>query len=77
MTRLKSQLWTNQKGKRFVVLPEEDFLRLSEMIEDRGLSRIFREAIASDTDSPSIPYAEVKRQLAAHRSAMSKRKAKR
>jgi len=38
MTKLKSQLWTNEKGKRFVVLPEEDFLRMFEMIEDRGLS---------------------------------------
>lgn len=57
MTRLRSQLWTNEKGKRFIVLPEEDFLRLSELVEDRGLSRILREAIRSDTDEPSIPFA--------------------
>ena len=69
MTKLRSQLWTNEKGKRFVVLPEEDFLRMSELVEDRGLSRILREAIASDTDEPSIPFAEVKRQLAARRRA--------
>jgi len=67
MTRLRSQLWTNEKGKRFVVLPEEDFLRISELIEDRGLSRILRQAIASDTPEPSIPFAEVKRQLARRR----------
>jgi hypothetical protein len=65
MTKLRSQLWTNEKGKRFVVLPEEDFLRLSDLIEDRGLSGILRQAIESDTDEPSIPFAEVKRQLAA------------
>ena len=62
MTRLRSQLWTNEKGKRFVVLPEEDFLRMSELVEDRGLSRILRQAIAADTKEPSIPFAEVKRQ---------------
>ena len=67
MLKLRSQLWTNEKGKRFVVLPEEDFLRISEMFEDRGLSRILRQAIESDTREPSIPFAEVKRQLAVHR----------
>jgi len=74
MTKLKSQLWTNEKGKRFVVLPEEDFLRMFEMIEDRGLSRILRDAIESDTDEPSIPFAEVKRQLAAHHRTTAKKR---
>ena len=75
MTKLRSQLWTNEKGKRFVVLPEEDFLRISELVEDRGLSRILREAIESDTDEPSIPFAQVKRQLATRRRAANKRQA--
>jgi hypothetical protein len=75
MTKLRSQLWTNEKGKRFVVLPEEDFLRMSELVEDRGLSRILREAIESDGDEPSVPFAEVKRQLAAHRRQSTKRRA--
>ena len=75
MMKPNTQLWTNEKGKRFIVLPEEDFLRMSELIEDRGLSRLFREAIATDTDEPSIPFAEVKRQLAAQRrSKVRKRK---
>ena len=75
MTKLRSQLWTNEKGERFVVLPEEDFLRLSDLIEDRGLSRILREAIESDTDEPSIPFPEAKRQLTARRRrASGKRK---
>jgi len=69
MTKLRSQLWTNEKGKRFVVLPEEDFLRMSELVEDRGLSRILRDAIESDTDEPSIPFSEVKRQLAQRRAS--------
>jgi hypothetical protein len=67
MVNFITQLWTNEKGKRFVVMPEEEFVRLSEMIEDRGLSRIFREAIATDANEPSISFDEVKRQLAASR----------
>ena len=67
MTKLKSQLWTDHEGKRFVVLPEADFLRLSALAEDRGLSRILKEAIRTDTAEPSVAFAEVKRQLAARR----------
>ena len=75
MTKFRSQLWTDPKGKRFVVLPEADFIRMSELIEDRGLSRIFKESIQSDTTEPSIPLAEVKRQLSAQgRAATRKRK---
>ncbi len=74
MAKLRSQLWTDGKGKRFVVLPEEDFLRMTERVEDRGLSRILREAIESDTDEPSVPFAQVKRQLAAGRRSPKKRK---
>jgi hypothetical protein len=67
MLRLKSEIWTNSKGKRFVVVPEDDFARLSELIEDAGLSRILREAKAADTGEPGIPFTEVKRQLALRR----------
>jgi PHD/YefM family antitoxin component YafN of YafNO toxin-antitoxin module len=74
MTKLKTQLWTNPTGKRFVVLPEADFIRMSELIEDRGLSRILKEAIATDTDEPSIPLAEVKRQLAAQRQSPARKR---
>ena len=71
MWKLKSQVWTNADGKRFVVLPEDDFARLAEMLEDRGLSRILQQAKKSDTDKPGIPFAEVKRQLAAQRRSRS------
>jgi hypothetical protein len=67
MLKLKSQVWTNPGGKRFVVLPEDDFARITEMLEDRGLSRILREARRADSGKPGIPFAEVKRQLAARR----------
>lgn len=67
MLKLKSEVWTNPNGKRFVVLPEDDFARIAEMLEDRGLSRILREAKRNDTGTPGIPFAELKRQLAAQR----------
>jgi hypothetical protein len=72
MLKLKSEIWTNPKGKRFVVVPEDDFARLSELIEDAGLLRIFRESKAADTGEPGIPFAEVKAQLAAMRRRKSK-----
>lgn len=67
MLKVKPEIWTNPKGKRFVVLPEAEFERLAEMIEDAQLSRIFREAKAADRGEPGIPYDEVKRQMKSHR----------
>jgi len=67
MLKLKSETWTDSRGKRFVVMPEDEFARLWELIEDKGLSRIFREAKAADNGKPGIAFAEVKRQLAAQR----------
>jgi hypothetical protein len=72
--KLKSQVWTNPHGKRFVVLPEDDFARIAQMLEDAGLSRILREAKKADTREPGIPFAEVKRQLAAQRRGKSQRR---
>lgn len=77
MAKLKSEIWTNSKGKRFVVLPEEDFARLTELIEDAGLSRIFRQAKASDRGEPGIPYAQVKQQLAGDRRRRSRNRSHR
>lgn len=71
MLKLKSEIWTNSSGKRFVVLPEDDFARLSELIEDAGLSRILREAKKADSGGPGIPLDEVKRRLASRRSRKS------
>jgi PHD/YefM family antitoxin component YafN of YafNO toxin-antitoxin module len=67
MPKMKSEVWTNPNGKRFVVLPEDDFERLTEMLEDAGLSRILREAKRAAAGQPTIPFAEVKRRLAAAR----------
>ena len=50
------------------------FPGMDPFIEDRGLSRIFRQAIESDTDAPSIPFSEVKRQLATQRRKTNKRR---
>lgn len=71
MPKLKSQVWTNASGERFVVMPEDDFARLAEMLEDCGLSRILEKAERTDTGKPGIPFAEVKRQLAAQRRSRS------
>lgn len=71
MPKLKSEVWTNAEGKRFVVLPEDEFARIAEMLEDRGLSRILKEAKRADTGKPAIPFAEVKRRLAAKRRNVS------
>ena len=71
MPKLKSQVWTDPRGQRFVVMPEDDFARIAEMLEDRGLSRILREAKRADTGKPGIPFAQVKRQLAAQRRVKS------
>jgi hypothetical protein len=67
MLKLKSEVWTNPNGKRFIVVPEDDFARIAELLEDRGLSRILQEAKRTDTGKPGIPFADVKRQLAARR----------
>jgi hypothetical protein len=64
---VKPQLWTDPNGKRFVVLPEADFVSLTELLEDRELSRILKDAKRTDSNKPGIPFAEVKRQLAASR----------
>jgi len=70
--KLDSEIWTNSKGKRFVVLPEDQFVRFSELLEDAGLSRILREANKADAGGPGIPLAEAKRQLAARDRAKAK-----
>lgn len=67
MMKLQTQVWTNPSGKRYVVLPEADFARLAELIEDAGLARILREAKAADRGGRGVPLAEAKRQLAAAR----------
>jgi PHD/YefM family antitoxin component YafN of YafNO toxin-antitoxin module len=71
MLKLKSEVWTNANGKRFVVVAEEDFARLAELLEDRGLSRILKQAKRADAGKAAIPFAEVKRQLAARRRRQS------
>jgi len=76
MLKLKSELWTNASGKRFVVLPEDEFARLTEMLEDRGLSRILREAKRDDTGEPGIPFAEIKRRLADKRRSKSSKRSR-
>lgn len=74
MLKLKPQTWTDSRGKRFVVLPEDDFAKLAELVEDKGLSRLLREAKVADTGKAGIPFSEVKRQLAADRRRAEKKR---
>lgn len=75
MLKVTPQIWTDPKGRRFVVLAEEEFVQISELIEDAGLSRILREAKKADRGEPGITLAEVKRQLAARRRRKGRRRA--
>lgn len=67
MLKVKSQVWTDPKGKRFIVMPEDDFAQIAELLEDRVLARILKQAKRTDSSKPSIPFAQVKRQLSAAR----------
>ena len=53
MLKIKPEIWTKNGGERFVVLSMSDFEKVQELIEDAGLSRIFRDAKA-----PKRQFAE-------------------
>ena len=63
MLKIKPQYWTKDDGKRFVLLSEEDFEKVQELIEDAGLSRILRESKRRQADAPTISLDEMKRRL--------------
>jgi hypothetical protein len=62
MLKLKPEFWT-KGGKRFVMLSEEDFEKVQELIEDAGLSRILKESKRRQADAPTISLNEMKRRL--------------
>ena len=51
-----------------------DYEAVREALEDAEDARILEEAIRRDAGGPRIPFAEVKRQLAAQRRAASKKR---
>jgi hypothetical protein len=62
MLKLKPEFWT-KNGKRFVMLSEEDFEKVQELIEDAGLSRILKESKRRQAGAPTISLDEMKRRL--------------
>ena len=63
MLKLHSEIWTNSHGKRFVVLPEDDFTRITELLEDRSLSRILKTAKKPTPPNPESPSPKSKNNL--------------
>jgi hypothetical protein len=60
--------------EKFAVLTIADYAAVREALEDAEDARILEEAIRRDAGGPRIPFAEVKRQLAAQRRATSKKR---
>ena len=50
-------------GKTFVVLPEDEFLRLRERLEDAEDRAELDRAIAAEANAPTVSSDELRRQL--------------
>ncbi len=44
MGRIKHEMWTRENGEKFVILSVQEYRRLEELAEDKGLSRIMKES---------------------------------
>lgn len=64
---VKPQVWTNPNGDRFVVLPEADFVSLTELLEDAADLRDLRKATKANAGKKYHLASDVERQLAASR----------
>ena len=53
----------SKDGKKFVVLPHEEFEAIQEEMEQLEDIRQLDEAIAAEKNTPSIPWAEAKKKL--------------
>ena len=73
MLKLKPTFLKEDGKERFAVLSIEDYAAVREAREDAEDARILEEAIRRDAGGPRIPFAEVKRQLAARRRAAPKK----
>jgi peptidyl-tRNA hydrolase len=69
MLKLSPKFLEENGQKKFVVLTMGDYAAIREALEDAEDARILEEAIRRDAGRPRIPFAEVKRQLAAQRRA--------
>jgi hypothetical protein len=60
---LKPQILEKDGEKQFVVLPYEQFLEVQEALDDLEDIRCLRAAKDAERDEPTVPLAEVKREL--------------
>lgn len=60
---LKPQILEKDGEKQFVVLPYEQFVEVEQALEDLDDIRSLRAAKAAERDVPSVPLAQVKRDL--------------
>lgn len=62
MLKIKPEFWT-RNGRKFVLLTDEDFVRVIEALEDVEDLRILRESRRRNAGLPTYTSAEVKRLL--------------
>ena len=60
---LTPQILERDGEKQFVVLPYEQFLEVQEALDDLDDIRSLRAAKDAERDEPTVPLAEVKREL--------------
>ncbi|MDB5321062.1 MAG: hypothetical protein JWN40_2693 [Phycisphaerales bacterium] len=63
MLKIKPEIWTKSGGEQFVILSLHDFEKVRDLLEDAGLSRIFRDAKRKEAAAPAISLAETKKRL--------------
>jgi hypothetical protein len=73
MLKLKPTFLMENGERKFAVVSIEEYAAIREALDDAEDARILEEAIRRDAGGPRIPFAEVKRQLAAQRRAKAKR----
>lgn len=60
---LKPQILEKDGEKQFVVLPYEQFIEVQEALDDFEDLKALRAAGDAERDEPTVPLAEVKREL--------------
>jgi hypothetical protein len=60
---LKPQILEKDGEKQFVVLPYEQFVEVQEALDDFEDLKALRVARDAERDEPTVPLAEVKREL--------------
>lgn len=63
MIDLHPEILRKNGQNEFVVLPYDEFVKLQEMLEDYEDLLDLRSAKRDDSDAPSIPLVEVKREF--------------